>query len=96
MLLGPNSARQQLLPEADGKVALAFLAGSVRALRVRHAIARWSRQRGCRGIVAARSREPHDGRNEMPLTVTAVATYGVGRLARSHHVAEVGCTGARR
>jgi membrane-associated phospholipid phosphatase len=28
--------------------------------------------------------------NEMPLTVAAVATYGVGRLARSHTIADVG------
>jgi hypothetical protein len=75
----------------DGKVALAFLAGSVGLSAFDTRIARWTRQPRVQGDSSR-----HDlvstvtVINEMPLTVAAVATYGVGRLAHSHTIADVG------
>lgn len=77
--------------KGDGKKTLAALAGTLALGVVDERIASWTRRPGVQGDSAR-----HDlfkavtVVNEMPLTVAAVATYGVGRLTGSHTVADVG------
>jgi membrane-associated phospholipid phosphatase len=77
--------------KGDGKKTVAVVAATVALSAFDVRIARWSRQPRIQGDTGR-----HDlvksvtVVNEMPLTVAAVLTYGVGRLAGSHTIADVG------
>jgi len=77
--------------KGDGKLSVAVLAGAVALSAFDVRIANWSRQPRIQGDSSR-----HDlvrsvtVVNEMPLTVAAVVTYGVGRLTKSRTIADVG------
>jgi hypothetical protein len=86
-----DSMRVGFFRKGDGKIALAAVAATVAAAAFDERIARWTRQPGVQGDSGR-----HDAIkavtvvNEMPLTVAAVLTYGIGRLSGSPTIADVG------
>jgi len=76
---------------SDGKKAVAVLVGTVALSYFDVRIANWSRQPRIQGDSSRRDLvRSVTVVNEMPLTVAAVVTYGVGRLTKSHTIADVG------
>ena len=77
--------------KGDGIKSLAIVAGSVAVSVFDVRIAHWARQPRIQGDSARRDLvKSASVVNEMPLTIAALATYGVGRLTGSRTVADVG------
>jgi len=75
----------------DGRLWLGAAGAMALAAVYDEKFARWTRQPNVQGDSVRFNRvRVATWVNEMPLTVAAVATYGVGRLTRSHTVADVG------
>jgi membrane-associated phospholipid phosphatase len=77
--------------DGDGRLAMAAAAATALTAVFDLRIAEWMRQPSIQGDSGR-----HDAVsaatvvNEVPLTLAAVATYGIGRVARSHVVTDVG------
>ena len=79
------------LQKGDGKLALVAVGATATALVFDERIARWARQPSVQGDSTRHDRvSTATVVNEVPLTIAAVATYGIGRIARSPTIADVG------
>ena len=90
LLQQPDSA-PKFIQKNDARFALAVAGGTAAFAVFDERIARWTRQSNVQGD-SARHRVVKKVTviNEMPLTVAAVATYGIGRLTGQETVADVG------
>jgi len=75
----------------DGRLAIAATAAVGTLAIFDERIARWIREPSVQGDSGRRDLiESLTTVNEVPLTLAAVATYGIGRLAKSHTITDVG------
>lgn len=90
-LLQQPDSNPRMIQKNDGKFALAVVGGTAAFMLFDERIARWTRQPGIQGD-SARHRlvKKVTVINETPLTIAAVATYGIGRLTGQETVADVG------
>src|SRR5438105_5337313 len=90
LLQQPDSNRS-FIQKGDGKLALAVVGGTAVVAAFDERIARWTRRPGVQGD-SGRHRfvKKLTVVNELPLTVGAFATYGIGRLTGQQAVADVG------
>ena len=90
LLQQPDSS-PKFMQKKDARFALAVAGGTAAFAIFDERIARWTRQPNVQGD-SARHRlvKKVTVVNEMPLTVAAVATYGIGRLTGQETVADVG------
>lgn len=91
MVLALQQHDSSFVHKGDGKLAIAAVAATALTAAFDERIARWTRQPSVQGdssrsdVVKAVTVV-----NEVPLTIGAVATYGIGRLTGNRTVADVG------
>jgi len=91
MLQEPEMKDSSFFQKNDGKIAIAAVATSGFMAIFDERIARWARQPSVQGDSSRHNFvDAITVVNEVPLTLGALATYGVGRLTGSSNVSDVG------